>query len=51
MQSMNLNEGHIAYNAVFHSLQIAALLSFYVVSNMDPGIIGVCSIEEYTLCP
>ena len=38
---MNLNEGNIAYNVAFHTVQVAALLTFYVVSNMDPGIIGM----------
>jgi len=43
--SENVQNGNMAYNAVFHSIQIAALLSFYVVSNMDPGIIAPHPVE------
>ena len=47
IKSTNLNEGKVAYNVAFHTVQIAALLTFYVVSNMDPGIIGM----DYPLRP
>jgi len=35
----NARSGTIAYNIVFHLFEIAALVSFYTVANMDPGII------------
>ena len=35
----NYNNSNYVYNIIFHSFQLIALISFYIVSNMDPGII------------